>query len=341
MIWQQIIYIILALIAGGFFSYLGIPAGWLLGSLLFGIIIGLIFKKLPFEGLPFQMALAMVGTSIGFMMERELFFTLHIYLFPLLVTLSLTLAAGLLFGWLMYKWTDLDILTAFFCCVPGGASEVISVSREYGADDRIVAAFHTARITFFVLVIPFAAGIFYPVIETEAQVNGSYTNLTLLLPILFVVISLSIILNRKVKIPAGALLYSIFIGFLVSEFLIPLESPSYIAGIGQGLIGAMIGIRFDKVTLHRLKLIGLPSVGVIQLFFLFSLCLALIFFLLTPLPYMTSLLSTVPAGAAEMASTAFALQLEPTLVSSLHVIRVMVLFLVLPFLLKIILKIAK
>ncbi|WP_269799276.1 AbrB family transcriptional regulator [Bacillus sp. FJAT-45037] len=42
----------------------------------------------------------------------------------------------------------------------------------------------------------------------------------------------------------------------------------------------------------------------------------------------------VPAGAKEMTSTATALQIEPTMVATLQMTRVLVLFMLLPFLIK-------
>lgn len=333
---QKGLFITAAIIVGSLFSAAGVPAGWLFGALLAGIFTGLFIKRFTFEGWPFQAALALVGVNIGFLMDTELFAVLPAYIMPLIVTLSITLMMGLVFGMLMYRWTNLDVKTAFFCCVPGGASEVISVSRDYGADDRIVAAFHTARITFFVFLIPLSAAVFYPEAASGGTpVDTGVWNPFIGFPMLLCIVALVIILNKYVKIPGGALLYALIFGFIIGNWVVPgFAPPGYAAGAGQALIGAMVGIRFDRETLLRVKSIGLPSLGILQFFLLLSLLLAGLFTLMTPLPYITSLLSTVPAGAAEMSSTAFALQLEPTLVSALHIIRVIVLFLLLPFLVK-------
>ncbi|MFB5663274.1 AbrB family transcriptional regulator [Alteribacillus sp. HJP-4] len=339
----HIICLAAALGIGGLFNVLNLPAGWLLGGLITGIIYGLFIKRLNFEGWPFRATLALVGVNIGFMMESELFYLIGHYFFPLLVTLILTLAGGVGIGWLMNHWTNLDPLTAYFCCVPGGASEVIALSSDYGADNRMVAAFHTARITFFVLSIPFLVGFFYP---DGMRVAASGTETAVVTAGTMIgfgtAMVVTLIVYRFLKIPAGTLFYGIITGFIISEWVLGANAslPSYIGGIGQAFIGVMVGIRFDRPTLIKLKEIGKPSAALLGIYFLFSLSLALIFEWLTNLPYVTSLLSTVPAGAAEMSSTAIALQLEPTLVSSLHIIRVMVLMLFLPLLVHVIKKAA-
>ncbi|MBB6450559.1 hypothetical protein HNR44_002542 [Geomicrobium halophilum] len=332
---HKLLFLTVGLFVGGIFSLLGVPAGWLLGALLTGIFFGIFIRDYDFTGWPFQMVLALVGANIGILMERGLFQQLVQYLLPLLITLLFTLLAGLSFGILLSRWTDLDQRTAFFCTIPGGASEVIALSREYGADQRIVAAFHTARITMFVLMIPFGIGMIYGQGSTDPSAIPQLLPTGVQVSFFVIVILGAYLLNRFINFPGGILIYSIALGFILSEFIIHIgEVPGYISGIGQGLIGAMVGIRFERSTLVRLKSIGTASVKILGLYLLGSLVIAGIFFLLTPLSYFTSLLSTVPAGAAEMASTAFALQMEPTLVASLHIIRVVSIFLVLPFLLK-------
>ncbi|SDH90124.1 hypothetical protein SAMN05192534_11465 [Alteribacillus persepolensis] len=338
MIFEKIICLLAALCIGGMFSYAGVPAGWLLGGLLTGMTYGLFIKRYAFEGWPFRTVLAFVGVNIGFMMQIGLFQLIGQYFFPLVFSLFLTLAAGAGLGWLMNRFTYLDPLTAYFCCVPGGASEVIALSSDYGADNRVVAAFHTARITFFVLTIPFVAGRFY---QDSAENNDAGLivepiDVSVLTAVIIGVL-VTIGLYQRWKIPAGTLFYGIMSGFVLSEWVLYGEAalPSYVGGIGQALIGIMVGIRFDKPTFLKLKDIGKLSVILLGLYFLFSLVLAGLFTWMTELPYMTSLLSTVPAGAAEMSSTAMALHLEPTLVAGLQMIRVVALFLFLPVLINI------
>ncbi|WP_018922103.1 AbrB family transcriptional regulator [Salsuginibacillus kocurii] len=329
-----------ALGVGAVFNMLNVPAGWLLGALLTGILYGLLRSDVSYEGWPFKIALTLVGTNIGLLMERELFSVLGVYILPLFITIIVTLAGGLLFGWLLYKWSSiLDKRTALFCCIPGGASEIISVSGDYGADNRIVAAFHTARITFFVLLIPLIAGLWAEAAEAgpEQVAEGALTLEHII--VFLIVMSIAFYLNFRIKIPAGSLLYAIAFGFLFGDFIFHIDDvPTYIGGIGQALIGVMVGVRFDRPTFLRLKQIGGVSAQVLGLFFILSFFLAFIFWLFTEVSYVVSLLSTVPAGAAEMAATAFALGLEPTLVASLQIIRVISVFLALPIILKLVEK---
>lgn len=336
MIIQKIIYLIIAVTMGFIFYALNVPAGWLIGALITGIVCGIFIKRYEFEGISFKIGLSFVGANISLLLMVDTLKKIHHFFLPLLITIIVTITAGFLFGILLYKKTnEVDKITAFFCCIPGGASEIIGISGQYGADDRLVAAFHTVRITFFTIAIPLIVGYLHPNPKEEAVKEVAFAIDLEQIVFFSLVMILTIILDRTFKVPGGTLLFSILIGFILSEFVIDVGSvPRYIAGIGQAAIGAFVGIRFDIDVLNRLLKVGPVTIMIIASFFALTLITTTIFMLLTSQPYATSLISTVPAGAAEMSVTAVALDVNPTIVASLHIVRVVSLFLMLPFLLK-------
>ncbi|MEK3935319.1 AbrB family transcriptional regulator [Sporosarcina sp. FSL W7-1349] len=335
MVIQKSIYLVAAVFVGFLFNMLNIPAGWLIGSILTGIICGVFITRFQFHRNLFKLVLAFVGANISLLIHIDsLKLISHLFL-PLLATILVLIATGYLLGLLLHKKTNIDRNTAFFCCIPGGASEIIGISGQYGADDRLVAAFHTIRITFFTISIPLLIGYFHP-ITVEPTVQHS---ITLLSPsqILFflIVILITLFLDKKLKFPGGTLIFSIVTGFLLTTLFMEIEPvPRTTSGIGQALIGAFVGIRFDREVLKSVWKVGPTTVLIISTLFCITLGTSFIFMLITGLPYATSLISTVPAGAAEMTVTAVALEVNPTIVASLHIIRVITLFLLLSFLLK-------
>lgn len=79
-------------------------------------------------------------------------------LFPLIVGLVVMLVGSWLLSRLLYRYSDLDAKTSLFCCVPGGASVMLLLSHQYGADQRVVAAFQSSRVVLLVFSIPAFAG---------------------------------------------------------------------------------------------------------------------------------------------------------------------------------------
>lgn len=331
----HIIYIAVAISTGFVMSTIGVPAGWLIGSIVTGIIWGVTKGSLHFGEYPFKIALSLVVANIGLRLDLNTIYSLRSYLLPFIFTLLLTILCGYGLSLMLHKKSSVDGATAFFCCLPGGASEIIALSKEYGADDRIVAAFHTLRITSFVLIVPFLLGQYYKtdVAEVTAQVAHLELSHFLFFP---AVTALTLFLDRRFRFPGGTLLFAMAISFVISTFIIPIPSPpSYVTGIGQAIIGSMVGIRFDKQVLVRLLGVGKIAFGLIGLYLGFSFIIGYLFHLMTKLPFSVSLLGTVPAGAAEMSATSVALHLSPSTVASLQIIRVVVLFLLLPWLIKV------
>ncbi|WP_227937159.1 AbrB family transcriptional regulator [Alkalihalobacillus deserti] len=332
---KKVLYICIAVAIGGLFSSLNVPAGWLLGSISTGIVSAFFVVKIHLPNNLFKLSLAMIGGNIGLMLRPDQFLDYHALMAPFLLTLILTLAGGISLGLFLKLYSNLNANTAFFCCLPGGASEVIGLSDQYGANQQIVAAFHTTRITLFVLVIPLVVGLHAP-ISTQAfqTTNYAFTQYVFALFLLFIVMVLTIVLSKRFSFPGASLFFAIGLGFLAHLMFPAVEMPGFITGIAQGIMGAIIGMRFDRNTFKQIKSIGFISGVTLTMYFFMSLGLATIFFLLTPIDWFTSLLSIVPAGAAEMASTATALNIEPSMVATLQMARVLALFLVLPFLIK-------
>ncbi|MDY7224341.1 AbrB family transcriptional regulator [Halalkalibacterium halodurans] len=328
------VFLAVTVAVGALFAAFQMPAGWLLGSLLSGMVCTLWIKKIMLPDRLFKWTLAAIGGNIGFMLRPEQFLQYHSLLGPFVVTLVLTLCGGILLGKFLKRFSNVNHNTAFFCCMPGGASEVIALSKDYGADQRIVAAFHTTRITFFVFVIPLFVGL---------NVTGRTGLGTMFLPLdetllalgaLMAVVVLTIFLSKHVTFPGASLFFAIVLGFLVHTLFPQIILPGYVQGVAQGVMGAVIGARFDRETFGELKRMGFISAITLLLYFIMSLGLAGLFTWMTPLEWYMSLLSIVPAGAAEMASTATALQMEPAMVATLQMARVLALFLCLPFLIK-------
>lgn len=327
--------------AGVLFSRCGVPAGWLIGALLTGAVYGLFFKPIRFSGRLFDFALAYIGANIGLLMKTEMTAAVWSHFIPLLVVMVLILMSGWLFGKILYRLAPVDQKTAFFCCVPGGASVMMALSERYGADSRIVAAFHSARITLFVMTIPLLAGwLAQPTVQNARPLLPAGNELYGVdFLIFFIVVGTAFFLALILPIPAAPFLYAMILAFVVNEWFFPIGMmPKVFIGLGQVLLGGMIGLRFDRRVLRDLQDCGLPGAFVLFLYVCMSFFVSFLFFLMTELDFVTSLLSIVPAGAAEMASTAALLHLPASVVASLQLVRLLILFFVLPVLIPFFIK---
>lgn len=334
MLYKKIAIILCGFLFGSIFNFFNIPAGWLLGALFAGILFSITFGSVEKTPIIFKIGLAIIGTGIGINIDTSFFVSIKNYILPLFISIPLTILFSVLLAEVLFKKSNLDYKTSLFSCIPGGASEVIAMSKEVGANEQIVAAFHTVRILLFVLTIPIIVGTTRD--YHSASINAIATDL---LPLnvyeifsILIIIFISIYLSKLIKAPIGTLIYAMLLGFLVNQFMNLEDFSTFLPIIGQVIIGSIIGQKFDIATAKQLKQIGFAVVKTIVLLFGFSLGIALIFSLISHLSYASSLLGTVPAGAAEMSSTAFALNLDPSIIVALQTIRLLTIFLLLPFL---------
>lgn len=330
---RQILLLCIAYSNGLLFNYLNIPAGWIMGSLLIGILYGIVKGEVVFSPVIFKIGLAFVSATIGLRIDTNVIQELAYVIVPFSLVIIIALFIGTLLSSYLIKRSTIDPLTSFFSCIPGGASEVIGLSKDYGADDRIVAAIHTLRITMFVIIIPFVIKLINPNLTNENLVVSSFEFNQVsfyLIVVLFV-----ILLDRIYHLPGGTLLYGLVISFLLSNlFPSVMLPPNSFVGVGPVIIGLLVGVRFNREVLTQLFTVGHTIVFIMLAFIITAFVNAYLFSLVTRLDYSTSLLGTVPAGAAEMAATAFSLDISATLIASMHVYRVVFLFIILPFFIK-------
>ena len=141
--------------AGGLSAYkLRLPSGPLLGSML---AVG-IYNCLGFEAfMPAQMRVGVqivIGCILGLRLTRDTFVQLKIIIKPLLVIVVLLMASGLATGFVLYKFCNLDVYTAFLSSTPGGMTELSLLAATIGGDGPKVALLHTVRAITVVTVTP-------------------------------------------------------------------------------------------------------------------------------------------------------------------------------------------
>lgn len=335
---KQIIVLVAAFLGGYVFNLMHVPAGWLLGAMLVGAFYQLFIHDISFPPILFDLALTIIGVSISLSINLSMFKDVASYLLPFFISLVLMFVASWFLGKFLERYSTLDAKTALFCCIPGGTSVMIALSRDYDANVSMVAAFQSVRIMVLVATIPIIAGFISPLLDTAKVQNGSiestaHSTIPMWGAILFyaLIIVLALALASKWRLPIAPFLYSIVLGFLFHTFIQPLPSmPNILVGVGLVLLGVIIGSRFDRKSLSDFKSVGWQSLVILLAFFLLTFLSTFVFFLMTPVDFTTSLLAVVPAGAPQMASVAALLNLDASIVAAMQVLRLLFIILFIP-----------
>ena len=133
---------------------LDVPAGAVIGAMIFAIIYSIICGKAVFPNVirPYQQILA--GAYIGVSIDRSTIASLDTLLIPALI-----MFVGILFfvfglSYIIHKVAKLDFVTSLLACTPGGITEMSLLSEDFGADTAKIAIMQTTRLVLVILLFP-------------------------------------------------------------------------------------------------------------------------------------------------------------------------------------------
>ena len=149
--------------AGWALGAAGLPSSYLFGALLAGIGAALLAPDrfaLPPAG--FTAGLAVAGVALGTFLDSSSLDAIADSWLPLALVTAATLAISLAAGVALARATPLDPATASLGMVAGGASGIVGLAGQLGADDRLVAFMQYLRVLLIVLLMPVVVALAFP-----------------------------------------------------------------------------------------------------------------------------------------------------------------------------------
>ncbi|WP_255726731.1 AbrB family transcriptional regulator [Sporosarcina sp. ACRSM] len=336
---------------GGFLlSFTGIPVGWMIGTLLTATLLFIFkpkFLKISADqkGIPkYWMAIGqcILGIELGQKMNDAVYFIFLENWLTITTMLLLSIIFALLSGLVLWKFSNLDMLTSFFSTAPGGLSTIPGIAEEVGANTGVVSIIQTMRIFLVVLSVPLVLSLWVvPPVQTAVHIDAAsipFQMEHLLATALLVGIAcLGYYLGVFLKFPAPWLIGSMVAVAIVKSFSSIVISyqlvswwPSVLIIFSQVIIGASIGSR-----IHKDMFIGLKKTLAISFLSTTFLIVSMFFCAylttrITDLSFVTSALAFAPGGIAEMTTTAIVLDADSTFVVAVQVLRVISVCVILP-----------
>ncbi|MED4351321.1 AbrB family transcriptional regulator [Schinkia azotoformans] len=339
--------------AGGFLlSLTGLSIGWMIGTLIMATVLS--FTRPKFLSIPNNKAgipkywlyigQCILGIELGQKMNTTVLFTFRDNWLAISIMLLLSISFSLLAGFILWKYSNLNMLTSFFATAPGGMSTMPGIADEVGANTGVVSIIQTVRVFLVILTIPVLLSSWF-----SNQVNTEFSNIIssetisfepnqILMTIILVLVAVvGYFLGKYLKFPAPWL-----IGSMVSVAIFKSFSPLFFGHdllawwpheliiFSQIFIGASIGSRFIKSMFIGIKkTLIISSLCTIILIFSILVC-AYIVSTITGITFITSSLAFAPGGVAEMTTTAVVLKGDPTFVVAVQVLRIIAVCVTLP-----------
>ena len=303
-----LILLLLSVLFSSLLLRIHLPAALLLGPLIAGLILSLRGVKLSIPRPCYLAAQAIVGCMIARAINPSVFGVLFNNWALVLAILLTTLAISGLTGWLLVRYSALPGATGAWGSSPGGASAMVVMAQEYGADVRLVALMQYLRVLFVVgaaaLVVRYALG-------NEAQEMTQdivwFPSLTLNFPFTLLLTAVACWLGMRLRIPSGARLM--------------LELPEWLLAMAYAVLGWTVGLQFNK-AIFLLALKTLPQIiasilGLILMCALMALALTHIL----QMDFMTAYLATSPGGLDTVAIIAAGTRADMSFIMALQTLR--------------------
>jgi len=324
-----------AVAASFVFAALGLPSPTLFGALLAGLIRALAFRgRVAVPGVAATAGQAVLGVSMGSLIDLETLRTVAGNWLPVLAATVATLALSLGAGLLMRLRPGISPVTGAFSMIAGGASGIIAMARDLGADERMVAVLQYLRVLLIVVLMPLVATLAYgasigsggpaPVDDGPGWPAG------LLLTVGCSVVGL--VVGRLVRLPVAALL-----GPLLAAAAVDLT------GIGRGaavpdlvqsaaflVIGLQVGISFTRESLRTIGRALPLALAVILGLIVVSAGLGAALSAATGVSALDGYLATTPGGLYAVLATASDIGADVTFVLAVQVLRLFVMLLSAP-----------
>ena len=310
---------------------LGVPLGYLLGSLLaVGVTAAMDWRPLG-RAMTMPMWLRMsfvpvIGVAIGGAFTPEVAREALGWGRSLLALLLFVPVAHAV-GYMIFRWGGLPRVDAYFSALPGGLIESVQLGEEAGADVRLLTVLQFLRLILTIIAVPLIfAGVTGHAVGSAAGVQMAGADVALSLRdvlVLLVCGGLGVWLARMCRIPAAIITGPLILSALAHVMgWVEGVPPGWLISLTQVVLGTGLGARFAGVSGGMLRRAGglavLNGAAVMALAFGFALALHALVGESVPAVF----LAFAPGGLAEMSLIALSLNISAIYVTTHHVMRI-------------------
>jgi len=323
----------------------GLPTPALFGALAVGIAYALTLaarRPLTAPAWVLLASQALIGVALGAGFETSTLTTIAGDWAPIALVTVATVAISLLAGLVFAAATGVDRSTSLLGLVAGGASGIVAMSDELGADARLVAFMQYLRVLVVVVTAPLLAELVTVTVDdpAPAAAGGDTAGLAgvagagLPADLAFTAgcALVGVLIARRLKITAGTLLVplSLAAGLAIAQLSGGARVPPLMQDVAFAGIGLQVGLRFTAATIREAGRL-LPAV-LLAIAGLIVACagLAALLLALTDVSAADAYLATTPGGLYAVVAVAAAAGGNATFVVAVQALRLYAMVLTAP-----------
>jgi membrane AbrB-like protein len=314
----------------------GLPSPTLFGGLVAGLaraLLGGSRRQVPDAA--FTGAQAVVGVAMGALVDPGTLRTVATNWLPVVLVILATLALSLVAGLVLRLQPGISPVTGAFAMIAGGASGIIVMARELGADERMVAVLQYLRVLLIVLLMPaVATGLYGAEPGTGAPAAGDDAGWAAGLLFTVGCSVVGLVVARLLRVPVPSLL-----GPLIAAAAVDLTGlghgasvPALLESAAFLVIGVQVGISFTRESLRKVGRALPLALAVIVGLIVACAGLGAVLAAATGASALDGYLATTPGGLYAALATATGSGADATFVLAVQVLRLFVMLLSAPLL---------
>jgi len=331
-----------AIVCGALAESVHVPLPWMLGALAFSMTLSMSGVRIAPPRITRVAGQMLVAASVGLSFTPVAVAVVAAMIVPMVFSAAATIAAGLLVSLVLMRLAHVDAVSAMLSSVPIGPVETANLAERHGVPAGPVVFAQTLRIVLLVVLIPPA------MLWLDGTVSDPSAALraipwTPFGATLLVAVGLAGgVLAQVLRVSNPYFLGPLAGSALAAALSMPISGLPYpvLAG-AQLFLGVFLGASFNREFLQRSR--RFIPVALLSTLLLIALCAALGMglSLWTGEGWQIMVLSTAPGSVTEMALTAKVLQQGIAVVTAFHVVRLMIMMPLVPFIIGAAVKVAR
>ena len=315
--------LVLSLAVAAALERAAVPAALLLGPMVVAIAFGVGGADIHAPRWTFTGAQALIGCMIARSFTPSVLASVMADWAMLLLVVATTIAAGAVVGWVLVRAKVLPGSTAAWGSSPGGASAMVALAAEFGADVRLVAFMQYLRVVVVVLTAATVTHLFVGDAPPPAPTHDFWA-LPPALPFAttLAVAVLGAAAAMRLRVPAGAMMGPMAVGTLLHAFgVLDIVLPPWLLGVAYAALGWYVGLGFNRaIFLYALRAVPKLLLATVLLIALCALS-AWMLTLVLHIDPLSAYLATSPGGLDSIAIIVVGSQADVPLVLAAQTLR--------------------
>jgi membrane AbrB-like protein len=317
------------------FGLLGLPSAPLFASLLGGMAHALTSETVvAVPRAAFRLGQAIIGVTIGSLVSLSAFTSMGGALVPIVLVTAGTVVISLLAGRVLALRADVSPVTGAFAMIAGGASGVVAMARDLGADDRVVTVVQYLRVFVVLLSMPVVATLVFRPEHGAGSFSVGHEAVPVELSYVALATGLGLLVAHLVPVSTATLLgpLAVAVALTATGWFGEPTVPLPLQWLGYALIGVQVGLRFTRSSLASITRM-LPAVlAIIVAMVALTAAMGALLAWATPVDGLTAYLATTPGGLFAVLATAADSGSDVTYVMAVQLLRLLVILAFTPLL---------